>query len=398
MKWLRRNFWRILMLLASVSATMQFVSENTPDTISSLTHLSPILTILGAISARKILGWTMLICIPLLVSAFFKGRAFCWKVCPVGLITETIGKLNPHGRTLINHVPVLNKIILLVITATAICGYPLFIWLDPFCLFNGFLASLHAPLTIVSCSIGLPFASVLITSVFAPNIWCHRLCPLGVLQETIFTLNPFKRKTRHSTEAPNSMLSSVTRRTLLCAVPSAVAGIAASRLLRSNGRKTIRPPGADLNKINALCARCGNCMQACPYQLIKPDIGESGIDGLLTPSIKFRSKDINQEQYCFHDCVKCSQVCPTGALRPITPETKAATPIGVAVVNRKKCIAWEKNEYCAVCDEYCPFKAVKLIKRGDVMCPVVEVDKCRGCGACESACPAEPIAIIVQPI
>jgi Pyruvate/2-oxoacid:ferredoxin oxidoreductase delta subunit len=77
---------------------------------------------------------------------------------------------------------------------------------------------------------------------------------------------------------------------------------------------------------------------------------------------------------------------------------KHALPIGIAVVNAKKCIAWANNEYCAVCDEYCPFKAIKLVKRKDVMCPIVETDKCRGCVACESACPAEPIAIVIKPI
>ena len=76
----------------------------------------------------------------------------------------------------------------------------------------------------------------------------------------------------------------------------------------------------------------------------------------------------------------------------------AVTAIGVAVVDPHRCIAWKNNEYCAVCDEYCPYKAVKLVKHGDVMCPVVETAKCRGCGACESACPAEPIAIVVKPV
>jgi ferredoxin/mannose-6-phosphate isomerase-like protein (cupin superfamily) len=128
------------------------------------------------------------------------------------------------------------------------------------------------------------------------------------------------------------------------------------------------------------------------------EIGESGIDGFFTPVMKFRSHNPDQEQYCFQDCTKCSQVCPTGALRPITVEEKKRTPIGIAVVDHKKCIAWENNEYCAVCDEYCPFKAIKLVKRKDVMCPIVEADKCRGCGACESACPAEPIAISIKPI
>ena len=389
----------MLTLLASSAAALGFASERFPDAASYLTRLSPILSLLGAISARAWLGWSMLLGVPLLILSFFRGRAFCWRICPVGLVTETAGKLNPWGRTLIKRIPPLNKALLFIIAVTAACGYPLLIWMDPLCMFNGFFAALRTPFTIVSGAIGLAFATVILLSILIPNVWCHRLCPLGGLQETMALLaGRLCRKDSGQGGAPMESAPAVTRRTLLAAVPAATAGIVASRAFGPNGRKALRPPGADLDRINALCARCGNCMQACPYQLIQPDIGESGIDGFFTPVVKFRSHNPNQEQYCFQDCTKCSQACPTGALRPITVEEKKRTPIGIAVVDHKKCIAWENNEYCAVCDEYCPFKAIKLVKRKDVMCPIVETDKCRGCGACESACPAEPIAIVIKPI
>ena len=108
--------------------------------------------------------------------------------------------------------------------------------------------------------------------------------------------------------------------------------------------------------------------------------------------------DPDFDSYCFHDCVKCTQVCPTGALRPLTVEQKHATPIGLAVIDRTKCLAWAKNEYCVVCDEYCPYKAVKVEKKGDVAYPSIDPAKCRGCGACEAGCPAEPIAVTVRPL
>ena len=140
-------------------------------------------------------------------------------------------------------------------------------------------------------------------------------------------------------------------------------------------------------------------MRACPYKLIHPDLGESGLDGLFTPALHLRSRnrDPEAEEYCFQDCVACTQVCPTGALRPLTVEEKHARPIGLAVVDHTKCIAWAKHEYCAVCDEYCPYQAIKLVDQNGVNCPIVDTDKCRGCGACEGACAASPIAIIVQP-
>ena len=396
MNWLRRNIWRLLTFVASAAFALGFASERFPDAISFLTRLSPVLSFLGALSARAWFGWTMLLGVPLLVLSFFKGRVFCWRICPVGFVTETAGRLNPRGKTLVRRIPVLNKTIFMVIAVTAACGYPLFIWLDPLCMFNGFFAALRMPFTVASATTGIAFVTVLTISVLVPNVWCHRLCPLGGMQESMSLIAGMLRRGKTGEEAPGAMKHAMARRTLIAAILSAVAGIAAKRVFGPNGRKVLRPPGADLERINALCARCGNCMQACPYQLIKPDIGESGIDGLFTPVLKFRSSDPFQEQYCFHDCVKCSQVCPTGALRPITAEEKKKLPIGIAVINRKKCIAWEKNEYCAVCDEYCPFKAIRLVKHGDVMCPIVENDLCRGCGACESACPADPIAITVK--
>ncbi len=400
MKWLRRNVWRLLIASAAAALALGYVPESHPELASLLPRMSPLLSLLGALAARRWLGWMMLLGIPLLVVAVFKGRFFCWHVCPMGFMAETAGKLNPWGKGLAKRVPKLNKAIALVIAATAACGYPLFIWCDPLCIFNGFFAVWREPLTFAAAGTGICFVLVLAISVVAPNVWCHRLCPLGGLQEAISNIrrrpqaSPTPSVPTHATPSA----ATATRRAVLTAIPAAIAGIAAQKVFGANGKAVLRPPGADLDRINALCARCGNCMKACPYQLIQPDLGESGIDGLFTPAVRLRSRNPMQEQYCFQDCVACTQVCPTGALRPLTVEAKHAIPIGLAGIDLKKCLAWENKEYCAVCDEYCPYKAVRLEKHGDVMCPVVDPKLCRGCGACESACPADPIAIVVKPV
>jgi ferredoxin len=400
MKWLRRNVWRLLALAASVALALGFVPKAHPTLSSLLTRLSPLLSLFGAAAARTWLGWTLLLGLPLLILPLFKGRLFCWRICPMGFLAELAGKLNPWGKGLVRHVPMLNKALALIVAATAAAGYPLLIWFDPLCIFNGFFAAWRTPFTVAALTTGIGFVAILAMSVIAPNIWCHRICPLGGLQETIMLL---ARRARRS-EAKDGgghfpeTSSALSRRAVLAAVPAAAAGFVAKKVFGPNCRKALRPPGADLERINALCARCGNCMRACPYQLIQPDLGESGIDGLFTPALRLRSCNIEQEQYCFQDCVACTQVCPTGALRPLTVEEKHASPIGIAVIDRKKCLAWEKKEYCAVCDEYCPYKAVKLVERDGVNCPIVDESKCRGCGACESACAADPIAIVVKPI
>ena len=398
MKGPRRNVWRLLIALGAALLALGFAPESCPWLGAVLPRFSPILSLFGAASARAWLGWSMLLGVPLLVLAFFKGRFFCWHICPMGFLSETAGRLNPRGREVIRHVPMLNKVMALVVAATAAVGYPLFIWLDPLCIFNGFFSIWRTPFTAAAATTGICFAAIIVASVAAPNIWCHRLCPLGGLQEAVSLFARRLRRPKGGAQMTASAApSALPRRAVLASIPAAIAGVVAERAFGPNGRNALRPPGADLARINALCARCGNCMRACPYQLIRPDLGDSGLDGLFTPVLWLRSRNPDQEQYCFQDCVACTQVCPTGALRPLTVEEKHRRPIGLAVIDRKKCLAWEKKEYCAVCDEYCPYKAVKLVARGDVMCPVVDTSLCRGCGACESACPADPVAIVVGP-
>ena len=403
MKWLRRNVWRILIALGAAALALGYVPESRPELGSLLPRLSPILSLFGALAARALLGWLMLLGIPLLVLAFFKGRFFCWHLCPMGFVSETAGKLNPWGKGLLRRVPALNKALALVIAVTAACGYPLLIWLDPLCIFNGFFAVWREPFTWTAAVTGIGFVTVLVISLVAPNAWCHRLCPLGGLQEFVMNLG---RRIRQPNKAADTTpdasaltASAASRRTILTLIPIVAARLGLKRAFGAGDRKVIRPPGADPANFNALCARCGNCMRACPYKLIHPDLGESGLDGLFTPTLHLRSRnrDPEAEEYCFQDCVACTQVCPTGALRPLTVEEKRARPIGLAVVDHTKCIAWAKHEYCAVCDEYCPYQAIKLVDQNGVNCPIVDTDKCRGCGACEGACAAAPIAIVVQP-
>jgi len=117
---------------------------------------------------------------------------------------------------------------------------------------------------------------------------------------------------------------------------------------------------------------------------------------LLTPVIKFRSQNPQQERFCSKECVACTRVCPTGALKMLSVKEKEETSIGVAKLDKVKCIAWEKQEYCVVCQEFCPYQAVIEEEHKGVNCPIIDEAKCRGCGACESQCPALPIAIIIE--
>ena len=80
-------------------------------------------------------------------------------------------------------------------------------------------------------------------------------------------------------------------------------------------------------------------------------------------------------------CGICEDVCPAGS---IAGAHDPAQVIGVAVVDRERCIAWAQGG-CQVCVDACPYGAIAL---DDANRPVVDQAKCNGCGACENACPS----------
>lgn len=153
-------------------------------------------------------------------------------------------------------------------------------------------------------------------------------------------------------------------------------------------KKLLRPPGA-LPEIDfvAKCIRCGKCAQVCPYKTIKIAGIMDGFMIMGTPVIKPR------EIPCYL-CMKCPPVCPSGALdRKLTK--KQDVDMGDAVINKKECLAWQ-GTMCRSCYQSCPVFD-EAIKMDNELRPVVDDNKCVGCGICENVCPVEPSAIIVKP-
>lgn len=392
----RRNLIRLVLFIGFALLALGFVPESARRWSVLLPALSPLLGLGGAAATFTVSALT-LAALPLVLLPLFKGRFFCWRLCPMGFLAETVSRLNRRHAGLIRKVPFVGKGLALLLVASAAAGYPLLIWTDPLCIFNGFFAAWRQPLTWVSAATAIGFVLILLASLVAPNIWCHRLCPLGGLEEWLAQLGARLRGARPpAPEAAALGPARVGRRVFLGFAAGGAAGLAYGKVSGKTPPAVIRPPGAAPRAFNALCARCGNCMRACPYGLIVPDLGASGVDGLFTPVLKFRSLNPAQEQFCFQECNACTQVCPTGAIRALAPDDKKQAAIGVARVDRKTCIAWAKREYCVVCQEFCPYQAIIEKRHRGVNCPIVDEDKCRGCGACESQCPAQPIAIVVE--
>jgi ferredoxin len=395
----RRNLIRLVLLLVCTLFALGFVPEKWQPLSVLLPSLSPLVNLSGALSTYTF-GASTLLALPLLLLPFFKGRFFCWRLCPLGFVLEILSRLNKRNARLVRNVPFVGKGVALVILASALAGYPVLIWTDPLSLFNGFFAAWRGPLTGAAGVLAVGALLVLLLSLLAPNLWCHWLCPLGGLEELLTQLANKLRAVRKPVQSPVILAENVKvgRRVFLGFALGGAAGLAYGNLKSAAAKAAsyIRPPGAAGPTFSALCSRCGNCMRACPYGLIVPDLGASGADGLFTPVLKFRSQNSAQESFCFQGCTACSQVCPSGAIRRLKIEEKQQTAIGLARIDKKACIAWEKGEFCVVCQEFCPYQAIIEINHKKVKCPSVDEEKCRGCGACESQCPSLPIAIVVQ--
>ena len=151
--------------------------------------------------------------------------------------------------------------------------------------------------------------------------------------------------------------------------------------------RLIRPPGAlPEEKFVSVCTGCGKCLKVCPNNALQSTLLEAGLAGLYTPRL------VPRIGYCEEFCNFCGRVCPTEAIRPLPIEEKRLIQMGVAHIDKTRCIAWDTEKICLVCNEQCSYQAIIGDEKKR---PIIKEEKCTGCGICENKCPVDGDSAII---
>jgi ferredoxin-type protein NapF len=151
--------------------------------------------------------------------------------------------------------------------------------------------------------------------------------------------------------------------------------------------RLIRPPGAlPEKKFVSACTGCGECLKVCPNNALQSTFLEAGLAGLYTPRL------VPRIGYCEEFCNFCGKVCPTEAIRLLSIEEKRLVQMGVAHIDKTRCLAYDQDKVCLVCNEQCSYHAVVGDEKKR---PIVKEEKCTGCGICENKCPVDGESAII---
>ena len=162
----------------------------------------------------------------------------------------------------------------------------------------------------------------------------------------------------------------------------------------------LTPPGSmSARHMAQHCTACQLCVAECPNDVLRPSTSPGTF---MQPVMSY------ERGYCRPECTRCSEVCPTGAIKPITRAEKSAIHTGHAVWIRKNCVPVTDGQPCGNCARHCPTGAITMVplypeaqkdggkdeEKSRLMIPVVNEEMCIGCGACENLCPSRPFPAI----
>ena len=188
------------------------------------------------------------------------------------------------------------------------------------------------------------------------------------------------------------MTDSLGRRGFLSWGVGRVADTATEEIDRRVGRRAsrwIRPPFAvDELSFLVACSRCGECVSACPHEVVFELSPRLGPDVAATPALDL----VNRGCHLCEDW-PCVTVCQTGALQLPGGEREPCLPMLARVeVDEARCLPYLGPE-CGACEASCTVDGALNWQMGK---PKVDASRCTGCAQCRESCVLEPSAITVR--
>jgi len=272
------------------------------------------------------------------ILTWYKGRFFCTNLCPLGTI---LGLISKHAY---------NKVYITDENCVA-CGL---------------------------CAKKCPAGCIDVKNKTINNetcIKCFKCLPLCHNHGINYAHPPRKSKTAPFDPLRRRFIIGSSALILFAAAYKS--GIKLKNVISDKLKKVILPAGAGSKErfVNK-CLNCNLCVENCPMKIIK-----KADDSFPAIHIEYN------KSFCDYDCHKCSQICPSGAIKRLTLKQKRHTQIGLAVVNQDACIQ------CGLCVTECPRSAITK-PRGEF--PQISPEICVGCGACQAVCPAA--ALTIKPV
>ncbi len=145
---------------------------------------------------------------------------------------------------------------------------------------------------------------------------------------------------------------------------------------RPRPRAEIRPPWALAEtEFTTCCTRCNDCLGACPERIVVA--GDGG----------FPTIDFGRGACTF--CGACVSACQPRALS--RGEDEPAWPYKATIGSA--CLPQHGVE-CRSCGDFCDVRAIRFPpRRGGSPLPVLDLQRCTGCGACVAPCPVAAITV-----
>ena len=349
------------------------------------------------------------------------GRFFCEAICPLGIVQSFVNWIchpKTHVRRVCTRLPetktqrIVRWSIVGACVALGVCGC-----MGP--------ATMIVPISVFGKAVALwwPGVAVFAVVVILATIgdgrwWCNWVCPYGTVFNLVAKLTPCKNKVgkgcQHCrkcfgagkekcgnmevckcenggmVECENGESAEITRRETL----KGVAVLAVADKLTDGGfaevslpgvpdrGTSVLPPGAgDRETFYRKCVSCQLCIANCPGKCL---VQSTDLKTFGQPVMDFRYG------YCLGSCVKCGEICPELAIRKLQVVQRPNVHVGEAVWKKDLCVRTTEGDQCTACVRKCPVQAIHLVQGF----PVVDRQKCIGCGACEHVCPARPLPAI----